>query len=325
MCKVHKILIYLTIGILGFGLIPIVKADDPPKQPTRVPLVPLDQPLPPKGSFEPFNLYQTTTVILDRATASVTNLELAEDGKSLVPAAPPPDLPDNGSSLVAGHVGSKADSPNAEVNPNTQSANRQVNASSVTTIVNEGFEGVFPSPGWSRTPSPSWDDVNCFPVESSGAWSGWPGGTSINPCGGTHYPNNMDSWLVYGPFSLADAKSASLDFYFRMISESGFDFFSWGASINGSIFYFGPRYSGNYTTGPFNNGYNFASLDLTNAPGLGNLAGQPAVWIAFRFTSDFSNTNDGPFIDAITLTKNSDLRQYITDENFEVLEFPNLL
>lgn len=331
MGKVNKIFVSLLVGILGFGLTTIARADDPPKQPSQTPLEPMNQPLPPKGSFEPFALHQVTEIKLDPAEAAITYLELAEDGKSLSPAVPPPPTPPpaKGSfgpgSIIPGYFGNKANSIGAVSAADNLIVSSPINAASVTTILSEGFEGVFPSPGWSRTLDPSWDDVNCFPVETGGSWSGWVAGTTINPCGGTDYPNNMNSWLVYGPFSLANAKSASLDFYFRMISESCCDFFSWGASTNGSIFTFGTQYSGTYLNGPFNNGYNFASLDLTNAPGLGNLTGQPAVWIAFRFTSDSTVTNDGPFIDGITLVKNSDPRTYLTNENFEVLDFPNLL
>jgi len=205
-----------------------------------------------------------------------------------------------------------------------------VGATSSTFIMTEDFEGDFPSSGWDLVDNNGtghlWDDVNCFAIESSGTgWAAWPaaaGSNGLDPCTGDDYPNGLETWLIYGPFSLTDAQSASLDFYFRIESESCCDYLFWGASID-DVNYYGEIASGTYTSGPFNNGYNFASFDLTDVYNLGDLSGQPQVWIAFVFHSDDSATGRGPFIDAITLRKNTDPRVYLTSENFDVIEFPN--
>ncbi len=42
-------------------------------------------------------------------------------------------------------------------------------------------------------------------------------------------------------------------------------------------------------------------FDLTNVYILGDLRGQPAVWILFYFYSDVSITDDGTFLDDITI------------------------
>jgi hypothetical protein len=274
---------------------------------------------------------------------------LAENDKSLIPALPfvevPPPvkgslapspmklaefsensvkiIPDSASSANDLLIGS----------PTQNNSASEIGAASSTQIKFEDFEGAFPN-SWNLLDNNGgaggqhfWSDVNCFPVESSGSWSGWPAGrgaNSVNPCDPdfANYPDNVDSWLIYGPFNLADAQSASLDFYYRIVSESGFDSLRWLASINGTNF-FGFQVSGTFVNGPFNNGYNFASFDLTDVPTLGNLAGAPQVWIAFRFISNSTNTAQGPFIDSISLRKNTDPRVLLTDENFDVVNFPN--
>ena len=179
-----------------------------------------------------------------------------------------------------------------------------------------------------------WGDVNCFAMESNSNWSAWPaseGANGVDPCNGDPYPDDVDSWLIFGPFDLSDALSASLDFYFRIESESCCDFLRVMASTD-SVNYNGFQISGTHDTGPsFDtvtatfgvNGYNFMSFDLTNVPTSGDLTGQSSVWIAFQFESDGSINGVGPFIDRVLLRKNSSPRIAITDENFEIVEFPN--
>ena len=70
-----------------------------------------------------------------------------------------------------------------------------------------------------------------------------------------------------------------------------------GASIDGTDFY-GLSVSGD--TG----GWGSGNLDLTDVPDLGNLLGQPSVWIAFVFTSDISIAYpEGAYVDDIVLRK----------------------
>jgi hypothetical protein len=110
----------------------------------------------------------------------------------------------------------------------------------------------------------------------------------------------MRSWLIYGPFNLSGASEAWIDFYFRNASEAGFDFFFWGVSIDGTNFY-GTDISGTYTSGPYGNGYNLMRFDLSNVFTLGNLRNKPVVWLAFVFDSDVIITDQGPFIDDVSI------------------------
>ncbi len=80
----------------------------------------------------------------------------------------------------------------------------------------------------------------------------------------------MNAWMIYGPFDLSDATDATLDFFYWNNSESGFDYFQWLTSINGTNFS-GQQVSGN------SGGWQSKSIDLSNAPTLGDLTGQPSL------------------------------------------------
>jgi hypothetical protein len=303
-------------------------------------------PPPPQPGFEPVPI-QPGKLVVDRSTGRIVQVELTPAESSLPsgliggtdavsksdgPASPsfPPRGPTGSSGGPEGRtrtaVSERPPGP-SDVLPGSpasgENAGDEVSIAASTTITTQGFEGTFPSGLWNAnaTGSPhQWGKVNCFPA--AGSWSAWPAANVANPCGGASYPNNMAVWLEYGPFSLVGAQSASLDFYFRMASQScspitNCDYFFWGASLDDVNFY-GDFAAGTYTGGLYQNGYNFASLDLSW------LAGQPNVWIGFAFYSNGDGiTGQGPFVDAISLRKNTDPRQYLTDQNFDVEEFPN--
>jgi hypothetical protein len=177
------------------------------------------------------------------------------------------------------------------------------------TIKFEDFEAAFPNEwqffdGNGPTGGEQlWTDVPC--VAHTGFWSGWPAGedglNGVNPCAPdfANYPDNVNSWLIYGPFNISSAQSASLNFYFTMITElcdpiSLCDYLFWGASTDG-VNFSGVAAAGDYTQncGIFTQDGNFclATLDLTH------LTNEPQVWIGFLFNSDQNTTFAGPFID----------------------------
>lgn len=167
------------------------------------------------------------------------------------------------------------------------------------TLVDETFEGDFPA-GWHlySDGNHAWGKRTCRPY--TGAHSGWavgggPAGAAL-PCS-SHYPDGVRSWLVYGPFSLAGASAADLTFQAWLDTEPENDRLFRGASLDGS------RYHG-YTSSGHSGTWVAKSLDLAAVPTLGDLTGEPQVWIALLFTSDDStNRPEGALVDEIVLRK----------------------
>lgn len=170
------------------------------------------------------------------------------------------------------------------------------------TVLSEDFEGAFPGTQWTAYDAGDgsyggyyWgtDDT----LAHTGSMSAWPAKNgvygSLDPAY-DNYPAYINAWMVAGPFDLSAYSAAELNFSYNNDSESGYDFLGWHASINGTDFY-GANTSGN--SGDWVN----QRFDLTTVPSLGNLAGQPAVWIAFSFTSDGSAEYRGPFLDDVVL------------------------
>ena len=163
-----------------------------------------------------------------------------------------------------------------------------------STIKYEGFENTFPNT-WLLSGDPTWCST---PYKAyNGTRSGW------NACGGVAgvasgglYPNNMDAKMVYGPFSLVGATNPLLKFQHLTSTELYHDNFSYMASIDGVNFY-GMSISGNWTQ------WQSATFDLKNVYTLGDLRGQPNVWIAFMFTSDGSVQDHGVFLDDIYIER----------------------
>lgn len=174
------------------------------------------------------------------------------------------------------------------------------------TIKSEGFEGSFPNT-WSVYAKSGytdayWDDTGY--KKHVGSWGGFCAdeGTAGTGYGG-QYVNNMNAWMVYGPFSLSDASDAWVDFDHWTKTESSFDKFHYVASTNGINFY-GYYFTGNMTDDAGNDsGWLDQNFDLTNVYTIGDLTGQSQVWIAFVFTSDGSIINDGTYLDEIYLKK----------------------
>ena len=172
-----------------------------------------------------------------------------------------------------------------------------------TTIFSDDLEGTFPG-DWNVFDNDGatngtyfWAQKDCRPYEGSkSAWvvGGGADGSALT-CG-SDYPDYAKSWMIYGPFSLADATDAEFRFMFWLNSEPTFDVLFAGASINGNNFY-GATISGIYD-------WTERIFDLTNVFTLGDLTGQPEVWVVIAFQSDFSNYySEGVFVDNIEIIK----------------------
>ncbi len=161
----------------------------------------------------------------------------------------------------------------------------------------ESFEGAWPNDWncYSNTDVDAyWSDCNDMAYE--GSWSGHcADGGADNVENG--YQNNMNTWMVYGPFSLADCSDAELNYNVWYDTESNYDYFKVYASTDGQA-YWGLHYDGQ------SNGWESHSFDLTDVYEIGDVTGLNNVWIAFAFTSDVSNTAQGAYIDNVNLTRN---------------------
>jgi hypothetical protein len=177
-----------------------------------------------------------------------------------------------------------------------------------TTIFSDELEGAFPG-GWnvfdnngSEYGEYHWAKKNCQPY--AGDYSAWVVGGGADgsalPCDNL-YPNDVQSWMVYGPFSLEEATDAEFVFMYWLNSEPLFDEFFIGASINGTNFY------GEVTSGYQD--WSEKNFDLTDVYTLGDLTSQPAVWVAIAFQSDESiNSTEGAYVD------NIEIRQFVEGE-----------
>ncbi|NOZ06124.1 MAG: peptidase M4 family protein, partial [Chloroflexi bacterium] len=166
-----------------------------------------------------------------------------------------------------------------------------VGAAGTTTLLNETFEGSFPS-GWTVTGH--WGKSGCRAY--GGSHSGWIEGASGMSCG-SNYHTSEQGKMVFGPFSLSDATAASLTFKLWLKSESSYDALCRLASTDGTTFY------GACTTGN-SSGWIDRELDLSNVYTLGSLLGRSSVWIELLWDSDSSITYaNGAFVDNVVLQK----------------------
>jgi hypothetical protein len=180
--------------------------------------------------------------------------------------------------------------------------NQQPPVSEWITILSEDFEGPFPGSAWLVLDENSdsglyyWGQRDC---RSSGgsfsAWSVGAGDTTLS-CG-SNSPNDVSAWMVYGPFSLADATAAELVFDWWSETELDRDRFTWGASTD-DYHYHGARVSGDHSTWTRSE-----RLDLSAVPVLGSLLGEEQVWIGFSFQSGPGPGHEGSYVDNVRLRK----------------------
>ncbi|HAG08521.1 MAG TPA: hypothetical protein DCK87_03000 [Desulfotomaculum sp.] len=173
-------------------------------------------------------------------------------------------------------------------------------SSSWVNVLYEGFPDNWPSgdPKWERGGSPpcyyTWGEDDYKPYK--GSFSAWCADIGIEGCNDLdpeydNYPDNMDAWMVYGPFDLSDATSAHMTFYHWTKTEAGFyDGFFYGASSDGK---------------------NFDGLELTGdltpwrqeTISLDEYCGDSSVWVGFNFYSDAAVTYKGTFVDELIIEK----------------------
>ena len=142
-----------------------------------------------------------------------------------------------------------------------------------------------------------WAKKNCrVYAGSNSAWVVEEGADGSTLTCNSDYPDDADSWMIYGPFSLADATDAEFSFVYWLNSESAYDILFAAASIDGVKFF------GEYNSGTFD--WTEHIFDLTDVHTLGDLTGQSQVWVMVAFQSDSSvHYSEGAYVDNIVLRK----------------------
>jgi hypothetical protein len=161
-------------------------------------------------------------------------------------------------------------------------------------LLYEDFEWIFPGAwqlfdasddGFER----SWGDT--YRNAQFGSWSAWPaalGADAVDPVEG--YPNDLDSWMVQGPFDLSNMADLLVSFGLWYHTEFAYDWVYFCVSTEW------PTFSCDYWSGD-SEGWTDHAYWLTA------YTGEPEVWFAWRFYSDFSIGGDegyaGPYVDEI--------------------------
>jgi len=143
----------------------------------------------------------------------------------------------------------------------------------------------------------TWATTNCYDEEAPDDFDVVPhaGGASADYSCWQPYPKYLMSWLVYGPFSLEGATEAELLFDLDLDSEPDTDVLWVGVSLNGAN-YEAQGWTGN------SRGWITRSVDLSDVPELGDVRGEPEVYVAFIFESDGGGGDyDGPWIDNVEI------------------------
>lgn len=133
------------------------------------------------------------------------------------------------------------------------------------------------------------DSSNPLGGEGKSAWPAAGGKDKVDPQLG-NYPDNLESWMICGPFDFSTAADVYADFWLWMDIELHADWFYFGASIDNQTFdvAYWSGDSGGWTYQPF---------------WLTGYAGYSQVWLAWIFESDGSNPQSypGAWVDDISI------------------------
>ncbi len=178
------------------------------------------------------------------------------------------------------------------------------------TLLEEGFETA-PGPLWQFRDDNGesggayqWGRSDCLPFTGKhSAWAVGGGVDGTNLTCGDAYPDNVQTTMLYGPFSLADAKMAQVRFRLRYDQVLSGDDFCWYASDASLLS--NATVAGGLCLNAQPSGWTTLDLDLgalDTGTQVVSVLGQQQVWVAFRFTSDATGHNSpGPFVDDVLI------------------------
>jgi len=167
-----------------------------------------------------------------------------------------------------------------------------------TTIVTEGFESSWPTGLWNTLAQSGHASCTWARTDAAADVGSWSVSPVVGTCGGNPtgpYPEDVFSWMFYGPFDLSDATSAEL--HFRHAIELDPNDSLWvGYSVDGSSF--------NFPWAASQGSFAWASATVD----LGGALAEDSVWIAFLVQTDTNATTDqGVLIDEIVIEKSNDI------------------
>ncbi len=172
-------------------------------------------------------------------------------------------------------------------------------ASAPVTVFSDDFEGPFPGSAWQVVSATTAQWGSSTKRSSGGAASVWcAGGGSVPGTPGGNYFPSMNTAMIYGPFSLADAAHATLSFDFWLRTEN-LDPLEILVSVNGTDFY-GWTIAGSLSSSV--DDWYRETLNLEDLTAVLPL-GEPEVWVAFAFTSTKSGQKEGVYIDNVAIKK----------------------
>lgn len=192
-------------------------------------------------------------------------------------------------------------------------------AKTETVLLDETFEGTWPTTPWRVYHGPNAADVDWGRSDyraSDQSFSMWCAASgSEAPDAGDVAPLETASWTVAGPFDLTEATTGSLTFDLWLKTDLIHDNFMWLASIDGENFSGRARSTDS-------DGWTTITADLVDWHDGLDLTGRPLVWIAFVYLSDHTNQFEGAYVDQVRLVADSGEqgttgRTYSSDEDFE--------
>ncbi len=148
-------------------------------------------------------------------------------------------------------------------------------------------------------------DNHMCPLDNTALWcAGCPASNDpeVDP-----YPANLDTYVIWGPISLAQAVAARVSFYTYVRSEASHDSLYWGAATTTNLTLQAMNIGGSFS-GLMLAGWELRTCDLANLynAATGNpvsMLGQANVYLFWRFKADNNTVRDvGAFLDNITVS-----------------------